>query len=295
MFWTLPCTRSFALLRLLVTYQILWDYLDTTSESGATAGQINGLQLHLALVDALDPSRPISDYYRHHPWQQDGGYLCTLVLACRQCCLLLPSFQRVRLLLVREAARVHIQAINHDLDAARREIALREWVTREFLSDHEVQWFELAAAAGANLTIYALFALAAEPECEDQEIANTRKAYFPWTGTLATMLDSFVDEAEDIENGDQCYVAYYSTPELATQHIARLIRRCLNEARKLRNSDRHTLIAACMVAMYLSKDSARTPAMRARTQHLANAGGSLTKFLLPILRVWRIAFHQRST
>jgi tetraprenyl-beta-curcumene synthase len=295
MFWTLPRTRSTCLLRLLVTYQIMWDYLDTASESGATVGQINGLQLHLALVDALDPDRPISDYYCHHPWHEDGGYLRALVHACRQCCLQLPSFQRVRPLLVREATRANVQAINHDPNPADRELGLREWAADEFPNGHEVWWFELTAAAGAGLVIYALFALAAEPACDGTQIAQAYQAYFPWTSALATMLDSFVDQEEDAANGDHCYVAYYETTELATQHIARLIQRCLYETQNLDNSERHTLIAACMVAMYLSKDSARTPAVCARTQHLVNAGGSLTRFLLPILRVWRIALHQRST
>jgi tetraprenyl-beta-curcumene synthase len=295
MFWTLPRTRSVCLLHLLVTYQIMWDYLDTASESGATAGQMNGLQLHLALVDALDPSRPISDYYCHHPWHEDGGYLRALVHACRQCCLQLPSFQRVRPLLVREAMRANVQAINHDLDPAGRELGLRKWAADEFPNGHEVRWFELTAAAGAGLAIYALFALAAEPACDDTQIARAYRAYFPWTSALATMLDSFVDQEEDAANGDHCYVAYYQTPEQATQHIARLIQRCLHETQTLGNSERHKLIAACMVAMYLSKDSARTQAICARTQYLVNAGGSLTRLLLPILRVWRIVFRQRST
>jgi tetraprenyl-beta-curcumene synthase len=294
MFWTLPRTRSWFLLRLLVTYQILWDYLDSISEHAAIAGQANALQLHLALVDALDPGRPMSDYYRHHPWSEDGGYLCALVLACRRCCLHLSSFQRVRPLLVREAARVNVQAINHDPDAASQEAALREWAAREFPSGHEAQWFELAAAAGANIAIYALFALAAEPACDEEEITRVYRAYFPWIAALATMLDSFVDETEDRVNGGHCYVAYYPTPEQATERIGRLVRRCLQKTHTLRNSEGHTLIASCMVAMYLSKDSARTPAMRVRTQHLVNAGGSLTKFLLPILRAWRTVFGQRS-
>jgi hypothetical protein len=54
------------------------------------------------------------------------------------------------------------------------------------------------------------------------------------------------------------------------------------------------VIAACMVAMYLSKDSARTPAMRPTTDRLSEAGGSLTRLLLPVLRLWRVAYAQRS-
>ncbi len=48
-----------------------------------------------------------------------------------------------------------------------------------------------------------------------------------------------------------------------------------------------------MIAMYLSKDSARTPELRASTAALLRAGGSLTRVLLPVLRLWRIAFAQQ--
>lgn len=295
LFWTLPRARSFSLLRLLVTYQIMWDFLDCASERGAVAGQANGLQLHLALVDAIDPDRPISDYYRHHPWREDGGYLRALVQACRRCCRELPSFQTVRPVLVREATRANVQAFNHELDPAIREKSLRAWVAREYPAGHEVQWFELAAAGGAGLAIYALFALAADPTCSETDVTYAYRAYFPWTSAIATMLDSYVDAAEDAVNGDHSYVAHYPTPELATQRIDRLIRRCFHEARGLENGEGHTLLAACMVAMYLSKDSARTEETRARTRCLVSAGGSLTRLLLPILRIWRIVFGQRST
>jgi tetraprenyl-beta-curcumene synthase len=108
------------------------------------------------------------------------------------------------------------------------------------------------------------------------------------------MLDSHVDEVEDVAAGGQCYVAYYRSSELATQRMVRLLQRCLYEVGALRNSKRHTLLVGCMVAMYLSKDSARTRETRARTMRLLSAGGSLTKILLPILRAWRIAYGQRS-
>ena len=72
-------------------------------------------------------------------------------------------------------------------------------------------------------------------------------------------------------------------------------RLALRETGALDDGEKHTLIAACMVAMYLSKDSARTPAMRLGTRRLVLAGGSLPRVLLPILRLWRIAYSYRST
>jgi len=295
MFSLLPRVRSRSLLRLLVTYQVMWDFLDSVSETSAASGHANALQLHLALVDALDYARPIPDYYAPRLQLDDGGYLRALVETCRHCCRDLPSFHKVRPLLLREATRINVQAINHNVDPARRETELRDWVAREYPGSHDASWFELAAAAGANLAIYALLVLASEPHCTTTDIDRAYHAYFPWTAALATMLDSFVDQADDQANGDHCYVAYYQTAEHATHGIGRLVQRCLVETHTLKNSEGHTLIAACMVAMYLSRDSARAPGLRHDARRIAHAGGSLTRALLPILRLWRIAYSQRST
>ncbi len=295
LFWVIPRARNRHLLALLVTYQVMWDFLDCVSESGAGAGQDNGYQLHLALVDALDPSRPLGDYYALHPWNDDGGYLHALVQACRGYCRELPSMEKVRLTLLREARRAGVQAINHELNPLEREAALKQWAAREYPGRTDVTWFELTGAAGAGLAIYALFVLASEPGCSDAEVERVYEAYFPWAGAVATMLDSFVDEGEDRERGDHCYVAYYGTSARAREGIARLVERCTRETHSLANSEGHTLIVACMVAMYLSKDSARTEQLREASEALLNAGGELTRFLLPVLRLWRVLNAQRST
>jgi tetraprenyl-beta-curcumene synthase len=295
MFSILPRTRNLSLLRLLVAYQIIWDFLDSVNERGAHVGVANGRQLHLALIDALDPGRPISDYYRHHPWREDSGYLRALVGVCRESCAELPSYERVRRLVIEEAGRAQVLALNHEPDPAHRDSMLRAWASREFPQGHDASWFELSGASSAGLTIFALLALASEPTCIEGEIARTRCAYFPWTSTLAAMLDSYVDQAEDTANGDHSYIDHYPTSELAIDHVCLMVKRCLREARTLENSEKHILIVTSMVAMYLSKDSASTPAMRGATKRIVNTGGSLTRTLLPILRLWRIACSQRST
>ncbi len=295
LFCIFPPARSHELLRLLVAYETVWDFLDSANERGAAAGQTNGRQLHLALVEALDPSRPISDYYCHHPWREDGCYLRALVGVCRESCTQMHSYERVHALLVREAIRAQVLAVNHDLDPVSRDVALREWATREFPDETEADWFELTGAASASLTIHALLALTAESACSSSEIAAIFRAYFPWISAATTMLDSYVDQAEDHANGDHSYIAHYSAPQIATRRLRQLIRRGLQEASALPNGERHTLLVACMAAMYLSKDSARTQTMRETTRGLVSAGGSLTRVLLPILRLWRIAQAQRST
>jgi tetraprenyl-beta-curcumene synthase len=294
LFWILPRHRDLNLLRLLVTYQVIWDFLDCVNERAADEGTVNGRQLHKALIEALDPTAPISDYYRYHPWREDGGYLRTLVETCRNGCAALPSYGRVKSLAVREARRAQVLALNHDTDPYGRDESLREWAAQEFSEEQRLSWFELSSAASASLTVHAFLALAAEPSCTDAEVRRTCAAYFPWISGTATMLDSYVDQAEDDVNGDHRYVAHYADRVVARDRVSDLVTRSAAEARRLSNGHRHAVIAACMVAMYLSKDSARTPAMRPSTAVLARAGGSLTRVLLPVLRLWRITFAQRS-
>jgi tetraprenyl-beta-curcumene synthase len=295
LFCILARSRDPRLLRLLVAYEILWDFLDTVNEHGADRGTVNGQRLHLALVEALDPARPFSDYYHYHPWHDDGGYLETLVRACRREAESLPSIEYVRPLLVQEAWRAQVLGLNHDLDPARRDRALRSWAEQEWPTENKATWYELTGAASASLTIHALIALAAKPRVDAAEIERVRAAYSPWISAATTMLDSYVDQREDEANGDHSYVSHYPSGETAFHRIRELVRRSTLEACALPDGERHVLIVACMAAMYLSKDSARTPAMRNTTRALIHAGGPLACLLLPILRLWRIAYSQGSS
>ncbi len=293
LFTTLPNRRNRPLLRLLVAYELIWDFLDTVNERGAAAGQKNGRQLHQALIDALDPRRPLTDYYRHHPCKDDDGYLRELVQFCRANASKLPSYDRVLPHLVREAERAQVLGINHDLDGSRRDRDLQVWAS-QIVVGADFEWFELSGAASASMTVHALLALAAEPCCSESEIAATCQAYFPWISAATTMLDSYVDQTEDVLHGDHSYIAHYHDEQTGVEQVTRLLRESLRDARRLPNGERHIVLIASMAAMYLSKDSARVSALEPSTQALAAAGGSLTKFLLPILRLWRTIYSQRA-
>lgn len=293
LFSVLPDRRSGVLLRLLVAYETILDFLDDVSERHAT--EANGRELHLALVDALDPSRPIADYYRYHPWSDDGGYLKALVELCRTSCRSLPSYERVRSLLVDETLRAQVLALNHLRDPSDRDAALRRWAAQEFPGVRELTWFELSATSSASLVVHALLALAAENEVSEERITDTYAVYWPWTSLATAMLDSYVDQAEDLESGNHSYIAHYPDADHAVERVCCCIGRAARAAFELPNGHRHIVIVSSMVAMYLSKDSARTPDMRPATRRLARAGGSLAQVLVPVLRAWRIAYSQRSS
>lgn len=294
LFCILSTSRDLRLLRLLVAYQILWDFLDSMNERGADRGMTNGRYLHLALVDALDPALPISDYYRYHPWREDNGYLRSLVSVCRRECSLLPSYEAVSPLVLREANRAQVLAINHDPDGTRRDRELRHWARCEFPAECHASWFELTAAASAGLTIFALLTATTKPNVNVAELEQVRRAYSPWISATATMLDSYVDQSEDEKNGEHSYVSHYPRT-LTALRVSELVRRATLEAAALSNGERHVLIVTSMAAMYLSNDRARTVAMRNDARALIRAGGPLVALLLPVLRLWRVAYAQCSS
>lgn len=294
LFWTLTRQRDLSLLRLLVAHEVIWDFLDNASERGAHIGQHNGRQLHLAIVESLDPTRPISDYYRYHPWQDDGGYLRALVQACRIGVERLPSYRVVRATAIREARRAAVQRINHETEPLRRNRELQAWAQREYPGRQLVRWFELSAAASASLVVHALLALAATPCASAREVADTYAVYFPWVSLAVVMLDSYADQLDDVANGAHSYFAYYATNDQAVERLRETIVQSAHGALRLPNGERHAVVVACMIALYLSKDAARSPELEATTRHLVRAGGSLTRLLLPILRAWRIRHRQRA-
>jgi tetraprenyl-beta-curcumene synthase len=294
--------RQDRLLRVIVAYETIWDFLDNVSERGAAAGEINGRQLHLALCEALNLDTTISAYYCHHPWQGDSGYLTALVEACRSCCGSLASYREVRDLVTQEGRRANVGACNHELNPERRKAALDRWAREEFpeqarplrFGGPEASLFELTAAASCSAVIHVLLAIASDPECDEQWVDRAYAAYFPWFSVAVTMLDSYVDQMEDAASGAHSYIAHYPSEEIAIQRVREAIRRSTRSVEGLRQGHRHAVIAACMIAMYASKDSARTPHMCACTASLVRAGGPLARALVPVLRLWRIVYGQQA-
>jgi tetraprenyl-beta-curcumene synthase len=292
MFTILPDRRHPGLLRILVAFEVIWDYLDSAHEGAPT--EANGRQLHLALIDALDPDRPLSDWYRHHPDGDDGGYLRSLVEACRTEACRLTSYEQVRPYLVREAWRGQVLALNHIRDPHERDVALKRWALEEFPEETALCWYELSGAASASLVVHALLALAAEPHVTDDQVAIVRAAYWPWVSLATTMLDSWVDAPDDNSNGNHSYIAHYPDGGVAVDRICESIAESAHRVRRLEQGDLHAVIVACMVALYLTRDTARTPPARSTTSVIVDAGGSLTQVLVPILRLWRVRYRQQA-
>jgi tetraprenyl-beta-curcumene synthase len=276
------------LVRTLVAYQVICDYLDTLSEQPTADPIANGMTLHRALADAVSPGRELEDWYRLHRARDDGGYLASLVGTCREGCAALPAYAHVRAAVRREALRNEVQGIKHG-PAARRVPELCRWAAE--LDDDAVgdaSWFELVSAGSSPLAALALLAAAADPATSRASAEQTRRCYFPWIEALSTLLDSLADREQDAATGELSLVGEYPSSAATALRLRELTVRAILGARALPHGERHAVLVAGMIAMHLSDPSAWLPSSRATTRTVLRSSLALmTPLLLGIMRVWR--------
>lgn len=290
LFTILPRRRNRNLLRALTTYAHIVDFLDNVHERHPQAA--DGVQLHRALVDAVDPNGTTRDYYRFHPRRDDGGYLVALVSACQAGCRALPSFPHVRALVRREAERNLVLGLNHEPDPVKRDAALRAWAARRDDGLTGLAWYEVSGAASATIAILGLLALAAEPHVTATAAHATQRALWPWSNLATTMLDSYADLVDDRRRGDHSYIAHYPDDRTAVVRVRNALAQTFESVSSLPQAHRHALIVGCMAALYLSKPGLRAPELAPTTRELTRAGGTLVRLLVPLLRAWRLAYRQ---
>jgi tetraprenyl-beta-curcumene synthase len=253
-----PHRHRGAAARAMMSLQAAYNYLDLLGEQPSSDPAANGRTLHRALLVALDPAASHLDYYAHCPQREDGGYLREIVDSCRAALAQLPSYAAVAPAALAAAERiVEFQSCNTgerqgDLRA------LERWARAATPPGSQLCWWEVAAAGGSSLCVFALIALAADPELDARTVAAVQDAYFPWIGALHSLLDNLVDATEDRATGQHSLIGAYPSPQEAAARMGRLAERALLAAASLSGGQGHTLLLAAMASFYLSTPEAST-------------------------------------
>jgi tetraprenyl-beta-curcumene synthase len=270
--------------RALVAFQSAYNYLDTLSELPNRNPVENGEQLHAALLAALRPDDPQPDYYAWSHDGHDGGYLDSLVSACRESLVELPSFSNIAAVTRQAATRiVKFQALNLS-EAHGGHFGLERWAAKLGTANDGLYWWETAAAAGSSLPVYALMAAAGGAGIGPRAAEAIDAAYFPWVGALHSLLDSLVDRGEDEERGQPSLLDYYTSSSEAAERFGLLADRACDSLGALRRPRVHQSILAAMGGYYLSAPQ-RTDA------HYRAVETSLGSSLNPSLDVALLAFR----
>lgn len=259
--------------RFIVALQTISDYLDNLCDRAGVTDESAFTQLHLAMLDAVDPARPISDYYCYYPFKDDRGYLEELALTCRRQIQKQPSYRLILPKVVEYVQRYSkLQTYKH-LSLSIRETRLSDWAKTNLNPATGIHWWEYAAAAGSTLGIFLLYAVSANPALTNEEVELIDNVYFPWVTGLHILLDYFIDAHEDLKMGDYNFTFKYQTPSECIERLAFFIRQSIQASRRLPNPHFHLTVVRGLLAMYLSDPKALIPEIKKQSLFLVGKGG----------------------
>jgi tetraprenyl-beta-curcumene synthase len=288
-----PRSHRRRVVRLIVAYQVLYDYLDGVNEEPGFTALYDGLQMHRALTEAVVTDVPMSDYYLHHPERRDGGYARALGATCRRIVRSLPSIVRASAILVRATERcAQAQSHNHATDPDDHS-QLIDWSEAQVSDEHGYLWWELAAGGISCLSIHALLASAADPRSAPENAALLDAAYFPPICALSALLDSLADYHRDASTDNHSFIAHYRDDGHAAERLVAITADASRLIRPLQHSRRHAIILAGIVAYYISSPSVWEGFPAVAAERLTETAGSLGLVMRGVMRARR-RLHDRA-
>ena len=276
-----PRAHRQAVVRAQLAFQAIYDYVDTLAEQPHANPIRNARQLHSALATALDLDAPSADYYRHHTQHEDAGYLLAILGACHAALNSLPAYPAVAAPARQLAERiVGFQSLN--LTQAQGSYhALARWAHQQTPPESGLRWWETAASAGSSLGIFALMASAARPGILPCEATAIERAYFPWIGSLHSLLDNLIDHPEDAAAQQHNLIEHYGSAQETATRLRALALESARQTRTLPRGFQHAIILAGMASHYLSAHEANLPHARpAKAAVLEAIGGLATPNML---------------
>jgi tetraprenyl-beta-curcumene synthase len=257
-----------------VAFQTAYDYADILSERGSGDPVANGRALHEALLVASESACPHVDYYAHCGCRDDGGYLAALSGACRAAFDSLPARAALVGPLVRAVRRiVSYQGRNHRHPEGTH-LSLAMWARRQTPAGSGLRWWETAASAGSSTGIFSFIAAASHAELDMRQSAALEGAYFPWAGSVHTLLDSLVDRVEDAEMGQRSLLDYYVCPDEASRRMGLIAEQATRRLRRAPDGRAQLLVFAAMASLYVTWMRSKSPADRAISRAVLEAIGA---------------------
>lgn len=294
------------LLPIIVSLQTISDYLDnlcdriTWSETSSLSGRVTWdelssfsdrekdrlmergfRQLHLSMTAALKPQDHFpEDYYKYYPLREDGGYLEALANCSQEHLTALPVYEKVQEKVIFLAnLYCDLQALKHLSLQYRREY-LEEWFKTHHHKYPFLLWNEFAAAAGSTLGIFVLIAAASRQNINTEMIELLFHCYFPWICGLHILLDYFIDQEEDRQEGDLNFVIYYKNQEHCFQRLVFFLENALQRTRQLPDSTFHHTVIKGLLALYLSDPKIKKQELQPIAHKLLGAAGGKDTLLM---------------
>lgn len=276
----------------IVPLQVMYDYLDGVSEEPSRNPLASGRQLFAAFIASLTLGEiGATDYYAHSVEGEDGGYLGSLVSACRRAFAILPAAAIVAPVAREAALRCGESQTRTHAVAPLGVGQLRDWATGQ-AEGAGLTWWEYTAGATASiLSVHALIALAADSTATVDAAEELDRVYL-YVAAISTLLDSIVDRQSDLEDGAHSFVGYYPDAAAREEGIAKVIARAESEAEGAPHGAphgaHHRMTASGVAGYYLSAPAGAAPLVPAIRRRASGELGPPLVAALAVFRLWRL-------
>ncbi|SDH64235.1 tetraprenyl-beta-curcumene synthase [Alteribacillus persepolensis] len=268
------------LLQFIVAYQTISDYLDSLCDWSDSQDPEDFRLLHTSMKHALDPdAKNDTDYYKLHQAQDDGGYLKELVATCQTMLKTFPGFSHAQEEMEELSAYYRDLQVYKHVAKEDREPLLQDWFQKYNKRLPEMTWYEFGACAGSTLGIFTLAAYASRSHIANVQAQSIKQAYFPYVQGLHILMDYFIDQEEDIRDGELNFCAYYEDEETLVKRVRYFKEQAMKSVEKLPDATFHAMIIKGVVAIYLADDKVQTnPALKATANRFIRFSGLPTLF-----------------
>ncbi|MUT68149.1 tetraprenyl-beta-curcumene synthase family protein [Paenibacillus sp. NEAU-GSW1] len=274
------------LIPLIVALQTISDYLDNLCDRSTSLDPDDFRLLHQSMLDAVNPDAPMRDYYALRDERDDGGYLHSLVSACRRHVKQLPSYGSVQPF-VNELVSLYIdlQVYKH-IRKELREPQLLEWWSMHRNRYPELKWNEFAAATGSTLGMFMLFLAASGNRLTSDDAKAIKHIYFPHVCGLHILLDYLIDQEEDQAGGDLNFCNYYDSRQMLAERIGWIAGRAREDVKQLPASQFHQHIIEGLLALYLSDPKVKSQSEVQSVTRKLMKNSPLTRLFFWINSIW---------
>lgn len=252
-----PDDKRREVIRFIVAYQTISDYLDNLCDRSTSLDPDDFAALHESMTQALTVGAAPTAYYRYRKDDDDGGYLAALMATCQNA-LAKTAYYEVIVPYLRPLCHhyIHLQVHKHVRKDERegRLIALYEAVKDEM---PPMTWYEFAACAGSTLGIFSLVASANQPQFNHHVAKQLYEGYFPYIQGIHILLDYVIDQEEDRVEGDLNFCFYYENETQLKKRLVHFIRKADQRATAMPHSTFHQFIIQGMLGIYLSDQKVR--------------------------------------
>lgn len=272
--------QSEKVISFIVPYQLICDYLDNLCDQTTSFNPDDFAALHEALKDCFYPGQPKSDYYRFRETKEDGGYLNALVEGCRRIVAKTPSFEAAKPHLL-DLSRYYseLQIHKHVREEEREERMIRWFESRKHELPEEMTWYEFSACTGSTVGVYCLMSCAMQPAFTPTYAKMVRDCYFPYGQGIHILLDYFIDQEEDLEDGELNFCTYYESETEMMERFLYFLKQAKKATEQLPHAKFHSFLIEGIVAVYLSEEKAAgKKSVRSHCRRLVHTAGPASIF-----------------